>query len=265
MFGSGLKDRRTRAYMLAMQTRRLGEFLVLGAVLVTLGCSEKDVGKCQEALDGTRKSLAASDTGLVSQWRTRAYKYCADQASLSALDKEIADKQSTEAAATLAEAQRKAQNAALLKLFVGWAGDNRLAPDRVSVSPKCDGDDADAGAPKLAATDAKAKERLCTATRSAGTSTLTVRYWEADKTILSFMTKPQAPATCDDLGPNKLIKAWDVPAANGQSVKRYRCELTSGALSGLHAVVSAASNANVYIFSPSYLEKDAGLKKVAGG
>jgi hypothetical protein len=241
----------------------LGELLVLVATISAFGCSEKDATKCQEALDGTRKSVAAADAALTNQWRDRAYKYCADQASLSALDKEISDKQSAEAAAKAAEAQRLALNAGLLKTFVTWAGDNKLAPDHASVSPKCDGDDPQAGAPKVAATGPKATQRLCTATRSAGNNTLTARYWEADKTIELFMTKAPAPASCDDLGPNKVLKSWNVPAVSGQSVKRTRCEL-SGSLSGMQAVVSQAANAAVYIFSPSYLEKDAALKKIAG-
>ena len=242
---------------------RLGEFLVLAVTVSAFGCSEKDATKCQEALDGARKSVAASDVVLTSQWRERSYKYCADQAALGTLDKEIVDKQTAEATAKAAEAQRLALNAGLLKTFVSWAGDNRIAPDHASVSPKCDGDEPDAGAPKTPSTDPKATQRFCTASRTAGNNTLTARYWEADKTIVMFTTKAPAPATCDDLGPNKVLKTWDVPAANGQSVKRTRCELT-GTLSGMHAVVSAAANAAVYIYSPSFVEKDAALKKISG-
>lgn len=229
---------------------------------MAFGCSEKDATKCQEALDGTRKSLAASDVALTTQWRDRSYKYCEDQAGLAALDREIVTKQSAEAAAKAAEAQRLALNAGLLKTFVTWAGDNRVAPDHASVSPKCDGDDPDAGAAQAASKDAKAAERFCTATRTAGNNTLTARYWEADKSIVLFMTKAPAPVSCDDLGPNKVLKTWDIPATNGQSVKRTRCEL-NGTLAGMQAVVSAAANAPVYIFSPSYLTKDAALKKIA--
>jgi hypothetical protein len=235
---------------------------VFSATLSALGCSGKDATKCQEALEGTHKSLAASDVALTGQWRERSYKYCADQAALATLDKEIVDKQTAAARAKAAEAQRLALNTGLLKTFVTWAGDNRIAPDRASVSPKCDGDPPDPSAKKAPPRDPKASERFCTATRTAGTSTLTARYWEADKTIVLFTTKAPAPASCDDLGPNKLLKTWDVPAVNGQSVKRSRCEL-SGTLSGLHAVVSAAANAPVYIYSPSYLQKDPALKKIA--
>ncbi|MET0791343.1 MAG: hypothetical protein ABW061_07450 [Polyangiaceae bacterium] len=237
---------------------RLGELLILAATVSTFGCSEKDATKCQEALDGTRKSVAAGDASLTNQWRERSYKYCEDQAALTALDKEISDKSSAAAAAKAAETARLALNTGLLKTFVTWASDNRVAPDHASVAPKCDGDDADPALPKPTT-----KDRFCTATRTAGTNTLSARYWEADKTILLFTTKAPAPASCDDLGPNKVLKTWDVPAANGQSVKRTRCEL-SGTLAGMNAVVSDAANASVYIFSPSYLLKDPALKKIAG-
>jgi len=240
---------------------RLCELLALGAMVSTLGCSEKDATKCQEALDGTRKSLAAADANLITQWRERAYKYCADTAALATLDREITDKQAADAAAKAAEAQHKAENDALVKAFTGWAGDSRLAPDHASATPVCDGDDPSATKPA----EPKTHDRFCTATRQAGTYPLSVRYWDADKTILMFTTKPSNPVTCDDIGPNKVLKTWDVPALTGQSVKRTRCELTSGTLTGLNVVVSAASEAPVYIFSVSYLEKDPGLKVIAGG
>jgi len=243
--------------------KRLGELLVLTAVVTALGCSEKDATKCQEALDGTRKSVAASDLALTSQWRERSYKYCEDQGALATLDREITTKQSADAAAKAAEAQRIALNAGLLKTFVTWAADNRAAPDHASVSPKCDGDDPDPSAAKKPTTDPAAAERFCTATRAAGTTALTARYWDADKSIVLFSTKVPAPASCDDLGPNKVLRTWDVPATGGQNVKRTRCEL-SGSLAGMNAVVSAAANAPVYVFSPSYLLKDPAMKKIAG-
>ncbi len=241
-------------------TTQFGELLLLGAALTALGCSEKDATKCTEALDGTHKSLAAGDVGLTGQWRDRSYKYCADQASLSALDKEIVDKQSGDAAAKQAELDRVAQTAALIKLFVSWAGENRAAPDHASGSPKCDGDDATAAA----VAEAKTKDRLCTATRTAGANTLTARYWQADETIELFTTTPAGPVSCDDIGPNKVLKTFGVAAKTGQVVKRDRCELTSGPLSGLNVVVSAANNAPVYVFSSSFLDKDPALKKIAG-
>lgn len=239
-------------------------FLALATALVpalaALGCSQKDATKCQEALDGTRKSVAAADASLISQWRNRAYTYCADQGSLTALDKQIVDQQAADAAAKAAVAQRKAQNDSLIAAFTGWAGQNRATPDHASATPQCDGDDPT----KPPSTDPKAKERFCNATRTAGTYTLTARYWDADHNAELFTTTPPGPISCDDLGPNKVLKQWEVPATTGAGVKRTRCELASGALSGMNAVVSDAGNAPVYIFTPAYLEKDPTVKKIAG-
>ena len=243
---------------------RFERLLLLATTVTAIGCSEKDAAKCQAALDGARKSLAAADDGLTAQWRSKSYTYCADQASLSTLDKQIVDQQASRAAAKHAEAQRKAKNDGLLKAFTTWAGQNRLAPEHASTSPKCEGEEVDASGAKVVSTDPKAKERFCTATRTAGQSTLTARYWEADTTSELFMITPPGPVNCDDLGPNKVLKSWDVPAKNGASVKRTRCELTSSALSGMNAVVTAAVNAPVYLFSPSYLTKDPAVQKIAG-
>ena len=233
-------------------------FFVLAATVTALGCSQKDEKKCQEALDGTRKSLAAGDANLVSQWRNRSYTYCADQGSLSALDRQIVDQQATEAAAKSAVAQRKAQNDALIATFTAWAGQNRAAPDHASATPKCDGDD------PTKASEPKSKDRLCTATRTAGIYTLTARYWDADHTAELFTTTPPGPISCDDLGANKVLKQWAVPSTTGQGIKRTRCELGAGALAGMNAVVSEAGDAAVYIFTPAYLEKDPTVKKIAG-
>jgi hypothetical protein len=237
------------------------ELLLLSTTLSALGCSQKDATKCQAALDGTRKSLAASDYALTGQWRNRSYTYCEDKAALTALDKQIVDQQATETATKAAVAERKAQNDGLMKAFLGWAGSNRAAPDHAAAVTRCDGDDPSSPKPE---SEPKGKDRLCTATRIAGNSTLTARYWEADKTIELFTISPPGPVSCDDLGPNKVLKTWDVPAVGGTTVKRTRCELTSGDLSGLNAIVSAANNAPVDIFSTTYLAKDPALQKAAG-
>jgi len=241
---------------LALSLRGL---LILGAAVSALACSQKDAAKCQEALDGTRKSLAAADYNLVSQWRNRAYTYCADSGSLASLDQQIVTQQAAENAAKAAVAQSKAQNAAVIGLFTSWAGQNRAAPEHASTAPSCDGDD-----PTKPAAEPKSKERMCTATRIASPYTLTARYWDGDHNAELFMTTPPGPISCDDLGANKVLKQWEVPSTTGQGIKRTRCELSSGALSGMNAVVSEAVNAPVYIFTPPYLEKDPNMKKIAG-
>jgi hypothetical protein len=237
----------------------------LGLGFLVLGCQARDEAKCNQGFDVARQAIKSNDFALARQWREYAYKQCdatgQDQAGLAALDQELSTAEATVKANAEAEAQRKAKNDALLKLFIGWAGSNRAAPDKASSAPVCDPPPAD---PVLARKIEKSKEQLCTGTRTAGDSTLTVRYWDADKTLMRFATKFPAPVSCQDFGATPT-KTFDVPASNGGSVKRSRCDITSGALSGMSVVVSEANNAEAYIFTPGYLEKDPLMKQIAGG
>ena len=242
---------------------RPGTSLAVSCVLLALGCQTRNADKCNQGFDVTRQAIKSHDFALATQWREYAYKMCdaasQDKDGLAALDKELATAQATVKADADAEAQRKAKNDALLKLFTSWAGDNRAAPDKASASPVCD-TPTDAAE---AAAVTKSKERLCTGTRTAGDNTLSVRYWEADTKLSRFSTKFPAPVSCADFGAT-VSKTFDVPASNGGSVKRFRCDLTSGALSGATVVVSAANNADAYIFTPGYLDKDRLTKQIAG-
>jgi hypothetical protein len=242
---------------------RPGTSLAVGCVLLALGCQTRNAEKCNQGFDVTRQAIKSNDFALATQWREYAYKMCdaaaQDKDGLSTLDKELATAQTTFKANAEAEAQRKAKNDALLKLFVAWAGDNRAAPDKASSAPVCD---APSDAVQAAAV-AKSKERICTATRTAGDNTLTAKFWEADTKLSSFSTKFAAPVSCADFGATET-KSFDVPATNGASVKRSRCDISSGALSGMSVVVSAANNADAYVFAPGYLEKDPLMKQIAG-
>lgn len=244
---------------------RPGTSFAVGLVFVALGCNSRDEVKCNQGFDVTRQAIKNKDFALAKQWREYAYKQCdaagQDKEGLTALDKELSTAEATVKAEADAEAQRKAKNDALLKLFVSWAGDNRAAPDKASAAPVCDAPPADA---IEAAKIAKSKEQLCTGTRTAGESSLTVRYWDADKTLLRFATKFPAPVSCQDFGAT-VSKTFDVPSTSGAAIKRSRCDITSGALSGMSVVVSEAVNADAYIFSPGYLEKDRLMKQIAGG
>jgi hypothetical protein len=73
-----------------------------------------------------------------------------------------------------------------------------------------------------------------------------------------------APVSCQDFGAT-VSKTFDVPATNGAAIKRSRCDIAAGALSGMSVVVSEAINAEAYIFAPGYLEKDRLMKQIAGG
>ena len=242
--------------------------MAVGCVLLALSavaCKTRDADKCNQGFDVTRQSIKSNDFALAAQWREYAYKMCdaagQDKDGLATLDKELSTAQATVKANAEAEAQRKAKNDALLKLFVGFASSNRAAPDKASNAPVCDPPPAD---PIEAKKIEKSKEQLCTGTRTAGDNTLTARYWDADKTLMRFATKFPAPVSCQDFGAT-VVKTFDVPATNGASVKRSRCEFSSGPLSGMGLVVSEAANADAYIFAPGYLEKDRLMKQIAGG
>jgi hypothetical protein len=236
----------------------------VGCALLALGCQTRNAEKCTQGFDVTRQAIKSNDFALAKQWREFSYKMCdaagQDKDALVALDQELSTAETSAKAAADAEAQRKSKNDALLKLFVSWAGDNRAAPEKASAAPVCDTPTDAAEAAKVA----KTKERLCTSTRTAGDNTLTVRYWEADSKLSRFSTKFPAPVSCADFGAT-ASKTFDVPATNGASVKRSVCQISSGALSGMTVVVSAAGNADAYIFSPGYLDKDRQMKAIAGG
>jgi hypothetical protein len=237
--------------------------LALGCVLLALGCQTRNAEKCDQGLSVTRQAIASKDFALARQWREFAYKMCdpagQDKDGLLKLDQDLSTAESTTKAVADAEAQRKAKNDALLKLFVAFVGDNRAAPDKASVAHTCDTPTDAAEAAKLE----KSKERLCSSSRTAGENQLSVRYWEADPKIARFSTKFAAPVSCEDFG-GTAAKTFDVPASNGGSVKRSVCSITTGALSGMSVVVSAASQADAYVFVPEYLDKDRQMKLIAG-
>jgi len=243
---------------------RPASLFALGLMFSAFACQTRNAEKCSQGFSVTRQAIAAGDFALARQWREFAYKMCdatgEDKQGLVSLDQELSNAESGAKAKADADAQRKAKNGALLKLFVAWVGDNRAAPDKASVAPVCDKPADAAEAAKVE----KSKERLCTSSRTAGDSTLTARYWEADPKIARFSTKFPAPVSCQDFG-GTASKTFDVPALNGASVKRSVCDITSGALSGMSVVVSAAGNADAYVYVPAYLDKDKQMKLIAGG
>jgi hypothetical protein len=244
---------------------RPGTLLSCCFLLLALGCQTRDEAKCNQGFDVTRQAIKSSDFALAKQWREYAYKQCdaagQDKAGLTTLDQELATAEASVKAAADAEALRKGKNDALLKLFVAFAGDNRAAPDKASSAPVCDPPPAD---PVEARKLEQSKEQLCTGTRTAGEHTLTVRYWDADKTLMRFATKFPAPVSCQDFGAS-VTKTWEVPSTAGAGIKRSRCDVASGALQGMGVVVSDAKSADAYVFAPGYLDKDPLMKQIAGG
>jgi hypothetical protein len=222
---------------------------VLGlAVLFGLGSTGftacgKDPQKCTKAQDGVRQSLKAGDAALVQRWREYAYKHCADRASLTALDREVADELAAADRRKSESARQKQESLALLGAFTSWAAGARATPETASANPVCEGGEA----------EKKSKERWCNARRMAGTHSLDARYWEKESTAARFTTVMPGPVTCQDLGPNRVIRSYTIP---GTSVKRTHCELTGGALGGMQALVAEAVNGPVEVFSARFVELD---------
>jgi len=239
-----------------MQAIGLNRAAMALPLLLALGCNQKDAEKCSQAQATTRQALTAEDFALAKQWREYSYKQCEDQGALASLDKEISEREAAVTARKDAEAKKKAENAALMKLFLDFVAQNRAAPDRASAAPVCD------PLPEGAKPDST--ERFCTGTRQAGNYTLQVRFWQADPQAFRFSLKVDDPLTCEALAPATVAKTWDVAAVGGAYAKRHRCDL-GGSLSGLSGVVSEAAKAEVSVFSPQYLDRDPGMKPILSG
>jgi len=208
------------------------------------GCDRKDPDKCRDGQAGVKKSLEARDDALLTRWREYAYKYCEADAFAS-VDKEIAD---TRAAQQKAEAEKKRQeqeNDALIQVFTQWVAGARSAPERAA-SPTCSGGEA----------EEKSQERWCVGERQAPPHVLHVRYWDKERAAASFDVVVPHPITCEKIG-GTALRSWMVP---NQPIKRHHCQINSGPLAGMQALVTEAANAPLHVFSPQYVEKDPALK-----
>jgi hypothetical protein len=222
----------------------------LAVVLCTLvgGCSGKNAEKCEQAVSTARQAIAVEDFALARQWREYAWKQCKDSAELTGLDQQIVAKEGEVTQRRQAEEKRKAETEQLVKVFTQFVGDHRNRPETAAANIQCDAEPAP---------PAKKDERFCSGTRAVGSSySISVRYFDADRTAARFVTRAPNPVSCSDLGPHNVVRTWEVPATNGRSAKRTHCEMTSGPMSGMHAMVSEAANADVHAFSPKYLERD---------
>jgi len=219
-------------------------------------CNQKDAAKCEQALGVVKQALAQENFSGAAQWREYAYKQCADQAQLQALDQSIVRQRGEVESRNHAAEQRRTETRQLLKVFLQWVADNRASPERASATPSCDPADE---------AKEKSKERLCSASRVAGQSQLSVRYWEAEPAIARFSVKLPDVATCEEIGASKALKTWQVATTGGATTGRFRCEFPAGPLAGLNAVLSQAVNADLYVFNPSYLEKEPAFRSLLEG
>jgi hypothetical protein len=230
----------------------LSVILVLTALVPA--CQKSDPQKCDQALQVTRQAIEKENFSAAQQWREYAWKQCDDRSTLESLDRDLVNKRSESEARQRAADERARTKTALLKTFLTWVAENRAAPERASATPTCD----------LPAKDDplkdKSKKRLCTATRTAGAFQLFAHYWEEESKLALFNVKLPDVTSCEEIGATKVLKTWQVPATQGRTTPRFRCEFASGPLAGMNAVVSQAINADLYVFEPGYVEKDPSLR-----
>lgn len=234
----------------------LGGLLAAGLVL---GCSTKDPEKCDRALTVARQAAAGADFTAAGAWRDYAYRQCEDRAALEAMDRDITARQAEVAAQQAAKRERRNQTRELLKVFLGFVAGHRNSPDQASSAPSCD------PLPSDSAKKGESTERFCVATRSAGTHPMLARYWGAKPPVARFSVKLPDSTSCEEIGASRVVKSWPVAAVGGKTTGRSRCEFVSGPLTGMHAVLSQAVNADLYIFHPEYLDYEPSMKLVLEG
>ena len=199
-----------------------------------------------------RQALAQKTFEGIGQWREYAYKQCADKNVLGQLDQEIVSQQAQAAAAKQQALQAEQQKQQLLNLFQQWVASGRNAPERSVQGPICEGEEnSEAG---------RKKERLCDGNRALTGlpgAAFMVRYWEREPAEAArYTVRLPTPTKCDALGPNRIIKVIAAPATNGSTVNRYYCEFMGGALNGFQGLASEANNADLFVFTPKYLDHD---------
>jgi len=224
----------------------------VGVLGLVSACDRKNDENCTKAQTVIRQALAAKTFDGLNQWREYAYKQCDDKAALAQLDQEIVTQQAAAAAAKQQAEQAEQQRQQIISLFHQWVAASRGAPERSVSGPVCEGDEKSEAAKK--------KERFCNGSRpliGVPGAAFLVRYWEKDPVNTArFAVRLSAPAKCDVLGPNRVLKVIAAPATNGSTVNRYYCEFMGGDLNGLQGLASEASNADLYVFAPKYLEHD---------
>jgi hypothetical protein len=230
----------------------------VGILALVSACEQKNEENCTKAQTVIRQALAAKTFDGLNQWREYAYKQCADKALLAQLDQEIVTQQAQAAAAKQQAEQAQQQKQQMLNLFHQWVASSRTAPERSVSGPVCEGDEKSEAAKK--------KERFCNGTRpltGVPGAAFLVRYWEKSPAESArFAVRLSTPTKCDALGPNRVLKVIAAPATNGATVNRYYCEYAGGDLNGLQGLASEANNADLYVFSPKYLEHDPAFANV---
>jgi len=224
--------------------------LVLGCVSFAPGCKLKDKAKCDEAIDVTKKSIAAKDFALARQWRERAYSQCgSDDPQATALDNEIVSAEKLVLEEKAKKDAIRAQADALTSLVKTLASQGKADASKIARGATCP--------------DKKEKnEGWCDGTRNVSGQPIPIkiRYWNEEPKALLISTKPAGPASCDALGPNTVVRTFG-STIDGKVAEFKHCNL-SGDLSGMQALVGSSETLSfVQVFSAEYLAKDPNLAK----
>ncbi len=219
---------------------------VLAALCLCLfalgGCKKKDAAKCTEAQNTIRQAIAGEDFASARQWREYAYKQCADQSELDALDKEIVEKEAAMQKRKADEEATKRRTDELVKLFIDWIGQHKANPEGAAVTVSCVGE------------ESEKKERWCTRERAASEFSLKVTYWEADPQAFEFASIAPGPVKCEELGPGSVLK-------DAHEGALLHCGFNGGTLNGLQALITRTAQGTLLsVVSPSYVERHAGFR-----
>lgn len=216
---------------------------VMSFALVVLAAAcqpTKDAQKCQEALNNVTRAVQAKQFDGAMQWRDYAYKQCADQTALQAMDKSITDKKAEIAKAEAEEARAKP----LMDVFSKFVAQYKSSAERSATSPLCpEKDQPDAG--------------WCTGTRGVGGGTpIEIRYQKETPGTFQYTVKGSGSGTCKQLG-GQEGRSWSVTQKLGGVAKRTHCKL-----SGLDSVVSVANGeTTITLASPGFIALDPNLKR----
>lgn len=222
--------------------------------LAPAACNPKNAEKCQESLKVARQALAAQDFELARKWRTYAYSQCQDGAELGALDRDIVGGEAASKARANEVQQAKTETQQLVTVLKQFVQAHKANIAAASSGILCE----------EPVPPAKSDERWCSASRAvSGKYTLQLRYWDQVREAQEYTITPPNPISCADLGAHMVVASWQVPAVDGRSVPRSHCAITAGELAGFEAIVSAAKNAPLIVFSKQYLERDERLRALA--
>ena len=216
-----------------------------------------DSPECPKAREAYEKAVRASDFGKARELRNAAYKECAARDPLAKIDFALVEGEAGQERRAAVTAMRAQEVNDFMRIFLDFVAQNRQAPNRASITHRCDARAADAGVPdagaKLAdggdaaaADDEEEEEeadeegedeegdggldeggRFCSSTRKVGSQQLIqVRYLENNPTIFRFTSRRESRSTA--------------VASRARRANNGRCRRERGSRSSAGAAISQA-------------------------